>query len=113
MVAILFAGTTGLLDDVKVEDIRLFEDGFHKYLDSSQEDLLNAIAEKKALDDDLKGRLKAALEEFKGDFLADHEKAKGSEAVEKLTEDEKKQAKTKTVAGEKKQAEQQAQEAAK
>jgi F-type H+-transporting ATPase subunit alpha len=92
MVAILFAGTTGLLDDVKVEDIRLFEDGFHKYLDSSQEGLLKEIEEKKALDDDLRGRLKAALAEFKGDFLADHEKAKGSEAVEPLNPDEKKKA---------------------
>jgi F-type H+-transporting ATPase subunit alpha len=92
MVAILFAGTTGLLDDVKVEDIRLFEDGFHKYLDSSQEGLLKEIEEKKALDDDIRGRLKAAIAEFKGDFLADHEKAKGSEAVEPVSPDEKKKA---------------------
>jgi F-type H+-transporting ATPase subunit alpha len=99
MVAILFAGTTGLLDDVKVEDIRLFEDGFHKYLDGSQEGLLKEIEEKKALDDDLRGRLKAAIEEFKGDFLSDHEKAKGSEAVEQLSEDEKKKAQAKTPAG--------------
>jgi F-type H+-transporting ATPase subunit alpha len=99
MVAILFAGTTGLLDDVKVEDIRLFEDGFHKYLDGSQEGLLKEIEEKKALDDDLRGRLKAAIEEFKGDFLSDHEKAKGSEAVEQLSKDEKKKAQTKTPAG--------------
>jgi F-type H+-transporting ATPase subunit alpha len=98
MVAILFAGTTGLLDDVKVEDIRLFEDGFHKYLDSSQEGLLKEIEEKKALDDDLRGRLKAAVAEFKGDFLADHEKAKGSEAVQQLSEEDKNKAQAKTPA---------------
>ena len=99
MVAILFAGTTGLLDDVKVEDIRAFEGGFHQYLDSSQGELLNAITEKKALDDDLRAKLKAAVEEYKGDFLADHEKAKGKDAVPELSEDEKKQAQKKTPEG--------------
>src|SRR5579885_3563662 len=42
-VAILFAGTQGLLDDVKVEQIRAFEEGFHKYLDSAQTALLKDI----------------------------------------------------------------------
>jgi hypothetical protein len=36
--------------------------------------------------------LKAAIAEFKGDFLADHEKAKGSEAVEPVSPAEKKKA---------------------
>ena len=99
MVAILFAGTTGLLDDVKVEDIRSFEEGFHKYLDSSEQALLKDIAEKKALDDDLRGRLKSAVEKYKGDFLSEHEKAKGSETVVELNEDEKKEASEKTASG--------------
>ena len=33
-VIIIFAGTHGFLDDLKVEDIRAFEDGLYKYLDS-------------------------------------------------------------------------------
>ncbi len=33
-VAILFAGTQGLLDDVEVSDLRAFEDGFYPYLES-------------------------------------------------------------------------------
>src|SRR5580658_2785663 len=64
-VAILFAGTQGLLDDVKVDSIRAFEDGFHKYLDSAQTALLKDIGEKKVLDDDLRNRLKDAINEFK------------------------------------------------
>ena len=74
-VAILFAGTQGLLDDVKVEQIRAFEEGFHKYLDSAQTALLKDIGEKKALDDDLRNRLKAAVNEYKQNFFAEHESA--------------------------------------
>src|SRR5277367_2744899 len=74
-VIILFAGTQGLLDDVKVEAIRSFEEGFHKYLDSAQTALLKDIGEKKALDDDLRNRLKDAINEYKQNFFADHESA--------------------------------------
>src|SRR5215470_16651962 len=74
-VAILFAGVNGLLDDVKVENIRAFEDGFHKYLDSAQTALLKDIGEKRALDDDLRNRLKEAINEFKQNFFAEHESA--------------------------------------
>lgn len=99
MVAILFAGTQGLLDDVKVEDVQLFEEGFHKYLDASQQALLQDIGEKKALDDDLRGRLKAATEDFKKDFLAEHEQPKGSDRVMSLSENEKRKAAQTTPAG--------------
>ena len=99
MVAVLFAGTQGLLDDVKVEDVREWEKGFHKYLDSAQQPLMGEIAEKKALDDDLRGKLKAAIEDYKKDFLSGHEQAKGRDTVAPLTEDEKKKAAEKTPAG--------------
>ncbi|HZL27220.1 MAG TPA: F0F1 ATP synthase subunit alpha [Acidobacteriaceae bacterium] len=68
-VAILFAGTQGLLDDVEVRDLRAFEDGYYPYLESSQSQLMADIESKKALDDDIKARLKAAIEEYKKDFL--------------------------------------------
>src|SRR5438270_251357 len=64
-VVIIFAGTNGYLDDLKVEDIRGFEEGLYKYLDSGQSQLLKDIIEKKTLDDDLKNRIKAALKEYK------------------------------------------------
>jgi F-type H+-transporting ATPase subunit alpha len=70
-VAILFAGTNGLLDDVEVSDLRAFEDGFYKYLEGSSGSVLSDIATKKALDDDLKGRLTAAINDYKAGFLAD------------------------------------------
>src|SRR5271168_4947832 len=73
---ILFAGTQGYLDEFQVSDIRAFEDGLYKYLDSGQTALLNDIATKKALDDALKTRIGDALKEYKANFLAGHEDAK-------------------------------------
>jgi F-type H+/Na+-transporting ATPase subunit alpha len=74
-VIILFAGTQGYLDDIKVPSIRAFEDGLYKYLDSGQTALMNDIATKKALDDDLKRRIGDALKEYKANFLAEHQDA--------------------------------------
>ena len=69
-VAIIYAGVNGLLDDVKVSDLRAFEDGYYPYLETSQPTILTDIATKKALDDDLKARLTAAINEYKVGFLA-------------------------------------------
>jgi F-type H+-transporting ATPase subunit alpha len=92
-VMIIFAGTNGYLDDLKVEDIRAFEVGLYKYLDSGQSQLLKDIIEKKTLDDDLKNRIKAALKEYKENFLAEHNEAKLKESsVKPLSEEDKKKA---------------------
>ncbi len=78
-VAILFAGTQGLLDDIEVKDIQAFEKGYYPFLDSAHPDILTDISTKKALDDDLRNRLKDAINEYKKDFMAEHKKA--AEAV--------------------------------
>ncbi len=92
-VVIIFAGTNGYLDDLKVEDIRGFEEGLYKYLDSAQSQLLKDIIEKKTLDDDLKNRIKAALKEYKENYVAEHHEAKLKESsVKPLTEEDKKKA---------------------
>ncbi len=97
-IAIIFAGTNGFLDDLKIEQIRAFEDGLYKYLDASQSALMQDIVSKKTLDDDLKNRLKDALKEYKDGFVAEHQDAKLKEAaVKPLNEDEKKQAAQKTA----------------
>ena len=83
-VAILFAGTNGLLDDVEVGDLRAFEDGFYEYLDGPEgNSVLADIREKKALDDALKGRLTDTVKAYKSDFLAGHHKAEGGGAEPK------------------------------
>jgi F-type H+-transporting ATPase subunit alpha len=92
-IMIIFAGTNGYLDDLKVEDIRSFEEGLYRYLDSGQSALLKDIIEKKTLDDDLKNRVKAALTEYKANYLAEHQDAKLKEsAVKPLDKEEQKKA---------------------
>jgi F-type H+/Na+-transporting ATPase subunit alpha len=91
-VVIIYAGNNGFLDDLEVEQIRAFEDGLYQYLDSSQSALLNDIITKKTLDDDLKKRIEDALNEYKKDFLADHQDAKAKDQPIELNEEEKKKA---------------------
>jgi F-type H+-transporting ATPase subunit alpha len=80
---VLFAGTQGYLDDLKVTDIRAFEDGLYKYFDSAQSDFLADLTKKKSFDDDLRNRLHAALKEYKANFTAEHEKDAAAEAAAK------------------------------
>ena len=70
-IAIIFAGGQGFLDDLKVNQVRPFEDGLYKYLDTVKTGILPMIRERKVLDNDVKGDLTAALKEFKERFLAD------------------------------------------
>ncbi len=64
-VAIIFAGGNGFLDDVAVEDIRRFEAELYQFLDNSKPEVLQAIREKRELNDEIKQQLKDALKEFK------------------------------------------------
>ena len=70
-VAILFAGTQGLLDDVEVKQLRAFEDGLYPFLEVSGNGVLNDIATKKQLDDDIKKKLNDAINDYKKNFLAE------------------------------------------
>ena len=70
-VAIIFAVTNGYLDDLQVPHIRQWERDFLDYLEAQHPGVLNDIRTKKALDDDLTGRLKAAITAFKPLFVAD------------------------------------------
>ena len=69
-VAIIFAATNGYLDAVPVEQVRQYEESLYKFFDGHRPGVLAAVAEKKILDDDLKARLKEALEEFGKEFAA-------------------------------------------
>jgi F-type H+-transporting ATPase subunit alpha len=74
-----------------VDQIRAFEDGLYPYLDSAQSQLLKDIATKKALDDDLRSRIHAALREYKKNFVAENEEAKLKQSsVQPLNAQEKK-----------------------
>jgi F-type H+-transporting ATPase subunit alpha len=72
-VVALFAGTQGYLDDFQIKDIRAFEVGLYKYIDSAQTALIEDLTTKKALDDDLRAKLNAALKEYAANFKAELE----------------------------------------
>jgi F-type H+-transporting ATPase subunit alpha len=69
-VASLYAGTRGFMDDVPLDAVRKFESEMLEFMRNSKADVLKDIAEKQKLDDDIEGRLKAAIEEFKKGFRA-------------------------------------------
>jgi F-type H+-transporting ATPase subunit alpha len=67
-VASIWAGTTGQLDDVPIEDVRRFEGEFLDYLRRSYGGLLTAIRETKDLTDDNIATLKDAMDSFRRTF---------------------------------------------
>ncbi|WP_457600810.1 F0F1 ATP synthase subunit alpha [Hydrogenivirga sp.] len=65
----IFAGTNGYLDDLPVESVRKFEKELYAFFDNERPDILQEIREKKALDDELKQKIKEALDTFKSKFI--------------------------------------------
>ena len=66
----IFAGTNGYVDDVPVNAVKKFEQELLRFVTSKYQPLLDDIKGKKQLDDDLKARIKSAIEEFKKTFTA-------------------------------------------
>jgi F-type H+-transporting ATPase subunit alpha len=64
-IVILFAATTGLLDDVDVKDLGRFEADLASFVERAHPDLYGTIREKKELTEDVKSKLSAVLAEFK------------------------------------------------
>ncbi|MDI9579880.1 MAG: F0F1 ATP synthase subunit alpha, partial [Thermobispora sp.] len=64
----VWAGTSGELDDVPVEDIRRFEAEFLEYLQANHKGVFDSIRETKDLSDDTITTLKDAITEFKKSF---------------------------------------------
>jgi F-type H+/Na+-transporting ATPase subunit alpha len=64
----IWAGTTGQLDDVPVEDVHRFETEFLEYLHRNNEGLLTSIRETKDLPDDSITTLKDAMGKFRRTF---------------------------------------------
>ena len=69
-IAIIFAGTQGLLDDVPVDQVRPFEEFLSPFLDRKYAPLLADIASKKELTDEIRDGLTRALTEAKTEFVA-------------------------------------------
>jgi F-type H+-transporting ATPase subunit alpha len=64
-VAIIYAGTRGLLDDVVVERVAEFERALYLYLDATHPEIGKAIMETYELSPELEQKLEAAIRQFK------------------------------------------------
>jgi F-type H+-transporting ATPase subunit alpha len=64
-IMIIYAVTNGLLDDVDVKEIRAWEKGFHAFMKAQHPEIGDEIRTKKALGDELQGRLKKAIDQYK------------------------------------------------
>jgi F-type H+-transporting ATPase subunit alpha len=69
-VAIVFAGTQGLLDDVPVEHVREFETFFYGWLERKQPQMLAEIRDKKEISDTMREALIKAVNDAKTEFMA-------------------------------------------
>ena len=67
-ILIIFAANQGFLDDYPVAVLRRYEVELMGFFDSRKSDLLAELKTKKAMDDELKAKFIAALNEFKKEF---------------------------------------------
>ncbi|HTG28346.1 MAG TPA: F0F1 ATP synthase subunit alpha [Methylomirabilota bacterium] len=86
----LFVATSGALDSIPVPSVRRFEREFLAFVETNYDGIPKSIAEKKALDDNIKGEIKKAVEAFKERFATDVEEA-GESAAKAAAAPEKNQ----------------------
>jgi F-type H+-transporting ATPase subunit alpha len=72
-VAVIYAVTNGLLDDIAVDQVKAWERGFHEDMAAKHQDLLTELREGGQLNDDLTERLVAAIEGYTATFAAERE----------------------------------------
>ena len=69
-VASIYAATRGLMDDVPVEDVRRFEAAMLTFLRDTRKEVLDAIKEKKVIDEAVEKALTEAIAAFKQGWTA-------------------------------------------
>ena len=67
-IMIIYAATHGFLKEYPVNVLKRYEEEMHVFIETNHSDILADIRNKKKLDDELEGRMKKALESFKGTF---------------------------------------------
>lgn len=70
-IVILYAILNDFLSDIRVKDIRRFEDQFLEFMDTHHRDVLKQIIDEKQLSDNLKENIEKCIIEFKKEFLKD------------------------------------------
>jgi F-type H+/Na+-transporting ATPase subunit alpha len=67
-VLIIFAGTNGFVDELPATALKKYEQELYSFVESRHPDIFAGILKKRELDNDLRAKMKQALEEFKGTF---------------------------------------------
>lgn len=69
-IAILYCGSEGFLDDIPLDKIAEFENGFLTYMEANYKDVLDSIRESGDISEEMNNRLKEAAETYKKGFIA-------------------------------------------
>jgi F-type H+-transporting ATPase subunit alpha len=69
-VVIIYAATNGFIDGVPVEQVGAYETELYRFLETRRPEVLSTLADTKAIDDQFKTSLNAALKEFGEQFAA-------------------------------------------
>jgi F-type H+-transporting ATPase subunit alpha len=72
-ILIILAGTSGFLDDLPINQLRDFEAGLYKFVDTTNPGILRTVMEKKTLDDALKNEMLDLVKECKQRFVAERQ----------------------------------------
>ena len=67
-IAIIFAASKGLLDDLNIEEISQFETGLFEYLDANAADSLSSIVNEGAISEETGEKLEKAISDYKAGF---------------------------------------------
>ena len=78
-ILVIYAGTRGYTDDVKISDLSRFEESLYRFFATRHGSLLQGLVEKGTIDDNAQEQLNAAIEEFKERFS--EESSEQSETV--------------------------------
>jgi len=69
-VVVIYAATNGYLDDLPVESVRKWEAGFLNFMRTERPEILETIRTTGQLSEETENKLKQAIVEFKGRFVA-------------------------------------------
>jgi F-type H+-transporting ATPase subunit alpha len=67
-ILIIYAGTNGFVDQLPVTALKKYEQELFSFVESKHPDIFADILKKRELDNDLRGKITKALEEFKDAF---------------------------------------------
>jgi F-type H+/Na+-transporting ATPase subunit alpha len=70
-VVVIFAATNGFIDKIPAEAIGRYESELESFMDAQHPEIYREILDKRELTDDLRAKMKSALEEFANRFAAD------------------------------------------